>query len=257
MKKDRIAAIVLSLTMGLMLSICSRAWSEEVKVGAGAAPTENVFNKIKEPMEKRTGLKLMLISNGPVAALKDLDKGAVDAASGGLSFADWMALMEKEGYQTVNQKVYQHRVIGRDTIRLLVHKETRVRNLNKEQLKGIFTGKLTNWSQVGGPNVPIVVVYGKQIPGTQSFFQKAIMDGEPYVQSAMEATTAADVKEKVAATPGAVGLGPAAAPDASINSLGLPMAGRPITLITKGAPSPAVAKMLSFIDGEGQQYVSK
>jgi phosphate transport system substrate-binding protein len=66
----------------LMLSSIT-CFAEEIKIGAGAAPTENIFKKIQEPMEKAIGVKLILISNGPSDALKDLDKGAVDAASGG------------------------------------------------------------------------------------------------------------------------------------------------------------------------------
>jgi phosphate transport system substrate-binding protein len=257
MKKDRSIVIIVSLTMSLLLTVCSLAWPEEVKIGAGAAATENILNRIKEPMEKSTGLKLTIISNGPVAAWKDLDKGLVDGAIGGLSFSDWMALMEKEGYKITDAKAYQQREIGRDTIRLILNKNVSVGKLGKQELKEIFTGKVTNWKDVGGPDMPIAVVLGKQIPGTQSFFQAQMMNGEAYLQSAVEATTADDVKRKVAATPGGVGLSPASAPDSSISVQGLPMAGRPITLITRGAPSPAVTKMVNFIEGEGQKYIFK
>lgn len=64
--------------------VTGTALAEEVKVGAGAAATENIFNKIKEPMEKANGVKLTVISSGPVQAVKDLDTGAVEAAVGAL-----------------------------------------------------------------------------------------------------------------------------------------------------------------------------
>lgn len=257
MKKKWGTAMSVSLTICLVLAMRSLGWPEEVRIGAGAAATENIFNRIKEPMEKSIGLKLVLISNGPVDAWKDLDKGVVEAAAGGLSVSDWTALMEKGGYRIANVADYQSREIGRDTVRLLVNKGVSIGKLGKEQLKGIFTGDITNWKQVGGPDLPIVVVLGKQIPGTQKFFQDKIMDGAPYIQSAMEATTAADVKTKIVATPGGAGLGPASAVDITVNEVDLPVAGRPITLITRGAPSPAIMKMLNFLNGEGRNYVFK
>jgi len=247
----------LAICVSLIVCVASAALADEVKVGAGAAPTENVFNKIKEPMEKAVGLKLVLVSNGPVEALKELDQGKVEAATGGLTFQDWMALMEKEGYKISDTGIYKYRVIGKDIIKVITHKDVAVKSLSKEQLKGIFSGNIANWKDVGGPDLPVVVVWGAKIPGTQNVFQKQIMDGEAYTKTVKEAETAADVKDKVSATPGAVGLGPASIIDSSISTPEIPEVGRPITLITKGAPSPAVVKMLEFISGEGQKYIAK
>ncbi|NLI80895.1 MAG: phosphate ABC transporter substrate-binding protein [Deltaproteobacteria bacterium] len=245
------------VTLGVAVLAGTTAMAEEVKVGAGAAPTENIFNKIKEPMEAAVGIKLILISNGPAQALKDLDQGLVDAATGGVTFQDWMAMMEKEGSKVEDPSVYKHRVIGRDLVKVFVHKEIPVKNLTREQLKSIFTGKTTSWREVGGPDIPIVIVFGNKIPGTNGVFQKQIMDGEPYTTQVTETGTAAEVKEKIQATPGGIGLGPVSLTDASINAPEIPEVGRPITLITKGAPSPAVLKMLDYISGEGQKYIAK
>ncbi len=246
-----IAGILLFLSWPL---IC---FSEEVRVGAGAAPSENIFRKIAGPMEKAIGLKLTLIDSGPSEALKDLDKGSVDAASGGVTFEDWMAMMDKEGYKIPDRNAYKYRVIGKDIIKVIVHKDVAVKNLSEEQLLAIFTGKITNWKEVGGSDLPCVVVWGSKIPGTNTVFQKQIMRGAPYTKKVLEATTIIDVKEKVSKTTGAVGLSSAGNIDSSISVPQTPETGRPITLITKGAPSPVVLKMLSFIQGEGQKYVVK
>jgi phosphate transport system substrate-binding protein len=235
----------------------SVAMAEEVKVGAGAAPAENVFEKIMGPMEKATGIKVVLISNGPVQALKDLDKGLVDAAAGGVTFPDWMAMMDKEGYAVPDKAAYKFRVIGKDVVKVLTNKDVAVKNLSKDQLKSIFTGKIANWKEVGGPDKPVVVLLGSKIPGTQAVFQKQIMDGEAYTAQAKEGTTADDLKTKVAAISGAVCLGPMSVVSDATNAPQIPEVGRPITLITKGEPSGAVLKMLDYIRGEGQKYIVK
>jgi hypothetical protein len=109
--------ITLLLSLLFLVTGGISAWGKEVRVGAGAAPTENVFNKVKEPMEKAIGLKLTLIDNGPYEALVELDQGKVDAAAGGLTFADWMSMMEKKGYQVPDRNAYKYRVIGKDLIK--------------------------------------------------------------------------------------------------------------------------------------------
>ena len=143
MNTRRLAVMITPLALCLILASGTRGWAEELKngvgigpfmlaaysssshdsedlkIGAGAAPTENIFNQIKEPMEKSIGLKMAVISNGPVAAWKELDNGTVHAASAGLSFSDWVALMQKEGYRIADQDQYHHWEIGVDSGRVI------------------------------------------------------------------------------------------------------------------------------------------
>lgn len=247
--------LIVGLATVAVWALVSPVSAEEVKVGAGAAPTENVFSRIAEPMEKAIGLKLVLISNGPVEAFQDLDAGKVDAAAGGVPIQDWFSLMESKGYGIADKSQYKHRVIGKDLIKVLVHKDISIKSLSRDQLKDIFTGKTKNWKEVGGPDQVIVVVWGNKIPGTNSVFQKQIMGDAPYITERLEVETAQEVKAKIIATSGAVGLGPLSIVDGSVGVPETPEVGRPIVLITKGAPSPAVLKMLDFISGEGQKYV--
>jgi len=101
------------------------------------------------------------------------------------------------------------------------------------------------------------VVYGAQIPGTNAVFQKQAMNGEAYTKNIKEATNAPDVKEKVKATPGAVGLAPVTLVDDSVAAPKIPEVGRPITLITKGEPSPTVIKMLDYLRGPGKKHLGQ
>lgn len=251
------STLKVAMTLILAGGIATTAWAEEVKIGAGAAPTENVFNKIKEPMAKAIGVEITIISNGPSQALKDLDAGKIAAAAGGLTFPDWMKMMDKEGYAIPDKSAYKSRVIGKDVIKVLTNKDVPVTSLSKEQLAGIFTGKIRNWSAVGGPDMPIVVLLGSKIPGTQAVFKKQIMDGADYTTEMVEGTTAVDLKERVIATSGAICLGPMSVVDATINAPQIPEVGRPITIITKGEPSGTIKKVLDYIRGEGQQYIGK
>ncbi|MFH0726933.1 MAG: substrate-binding domain-containing protein [Pseudomonadota bacterium] len=237
--------------------IVGTAMAEEVKVGAGAAPVENIFERIKVPMEKEIGLSLILNPSGPVQALKDLDAGLIDAAAGGISFQEWIGMMEKDNYSIKDKNVYRHQAIGKDVVKVIIHKEIRIPQLSKDQLTGIFTGKTKNWSDVGGPNLPIIVVTGTKIPGTLKVFQSQIMNQAGYTDQALESTTAEEMKKKVISTPGAVCLGTMSAVDDTIQAPDIPVVWRPITLITKGEPAGSVKKMIDYIKGDGQRYILK
>jgi phosphate transport system substrate-binding protein len=244
-------------SIACFIGLAGIAQAEEVKIGSGAAAIENIFNKIKDPMEKANGVKLNVISSGPVQAVKDLDAGTVEAAVGGMTFPDWMAMMEKEGYAIADKSAYKNRVIGKDVVKVMTNKDVTVSALSKEQLAGIFTGKMKNWKEMGGPDKPIALILGSKIPGTQGVFQKQVLNGEAYAAGAIEGTTAEDLKARVIATPGGVALAAMAQIDSSVNGPSIPEVGRPVTLITKGAPSAGLQKMLDYLGGEGQQHIAK
>ncbi|MCC8992216.1 MAG: substrate-binding domain-containing protein [Candidatus Contendobacter sp.] len=232
--------------------------AEEIKIGGGSAPIENVFKKIQEPFAKAAGMQLVLTSEGPDQAFINVEKGTVDVAAAGLSFESWLDLMKQKGHAITNPKDYKYRVIGRDKIQVLTNKDVAaVKSLTKEQLKGIFTGKISNWKEVGGPDLAIVVVFPAKMTGTNKLWQEKIMDGGEWTKANLqEVAEAADLQKKIAETAGAVGAGPLASQGQSnLHSPETPEVGRPITALTKGAPSPKVQKLFDFVAGEGQKYI--
>lgn len=257
MKLINIKLWIIVMVILTAITLSSLVMAQEIRVGAGAAGTEDIFNKISKPFEKASGIKLILISNGPVEALQELDKGSLDVAVGGISFPEWMEMMEKENYIIADRNAYKHRVIGKDIIKVIVHKENTVRALSREQLKNIFTGKTINWKDVGGKDMPITVVWGSKIPGTNAVFMKQIMDNEAFTKNIQKSTTAAEIKILLTSLAGGVGLGPASIIDETISAPEIPEVIRPITAVTKNAPSLKVLKLFDFILGEGRKYLRK
>lgn len=248
---------------GILAFLCAAlfagaAHAEDVRVGGGAAPIENIFKKIQEPI-KAKGITLTLSDQGPDMAFKDLDAGKVDAAAAGLALNDWFDLMQKKGYEVKDKSIYKQRVVGRDKIRVLMHKDlNKVKSLSKEQLKGIFTGKIKNWKEVGGPDQAVVIVNGTKIPGTVKLWQERIMDKEEYAKG-MDATESVDIALKVKTNKGAISIGSlgGASADEIYAIEDIPDVSRPITVITKGSPSPAVEKVFDFISKDGQKFITR
>jgi len=228
--------------------------AEEIKISGGAAPLNNVFKKIQSAYEASSGNKLILAENGPDLAFIELEKGLIDGASGGVGFEDWMKMMAEKGHPVANPTDYKYRVVGKDIVTVVASKDVTKKELSNDDLKKIFTGAVKNWKDVGGSDLPIKLVLGENIPGTLKVFKKQAMGDAEYAPSTVTgAKTAVDVVAVVAKTPGSIGV---SAKGVDFSAVALPKTeifGRPITFITKGAPSEKVQKMLDFIAKEGKK----
>ena len=80
--------------------------------------------------------------------------------------------------------------IARDAIAVVVGKDNPFRgNLTKAQLRDIYTGKITNWSEVGGANSPIKVYNRSSDSGTQGFFQDEVLLGGRFAADSLNFKT--------------------------------------------------------------------
>ena len=92
------------------------------------------------------------------------------------------------------------------TMAPIVNKDVGVKDLTKQQLIDIFTGKTTNWKEVGGPDEDIVLVTRPTSSGTRATFQKYALDGNEEASNAsMETDDSGVLLQNVTDTKGAIG----------------------------------------------------
>jgi len=96
-------------------------------------------------------------------------------------------------------------LIGKDAIAAIVHKDNPVEALSREQLKGIFSGTITNWSQVGGNDLPIQPYMVKAASATREVFAKYVLKGDNYGDVVKVATPDATMVTTVGREIGAIG----------------------------------------------------
>lgn len=88
---------------------------------------------------------------------------------------------------------------------IVTHKDINVDSLTKEQIQGIFQGKYTNWSQLGGGNLPILVVNRPRSSGTRATFIETIMDGKSEQEGlGTIQDSSGSVEKTISSTPGAI-----------------------------------------------------
>ncbi|MDR0970591.1 MAG: phosphate ABC transporter substrate-binding protein [Lentimicrobiaceae bacterium] len=96
-------------------------------------------------------------------------------------------------------------VIAWDALAVIVNPKNPVSKLTREQLEAIFTGKITNWQQVGGPNQKIVVYSRETSSGTYEFFKESILKNKNYMSSVLSMPATGAIIQSVSQTPGAIG----------------------------------------------------
>ncbi|OGU04841.1 MAG: hypothetical protein A2075_02920 [Geobacteraceae bacterium GWC2_58_44] len=245
-----------SLTTAAVLALSvSLALSSEIKLGGGGASIATVFTPARAAFEKGSGNNLIILQSTPKDGLKQLWKGELDAAVTAVPLDGMIAGAAKDGV-TVDKGALQVVEVGTNRTVVLLHPSNPVASLSKEQLKGLFTGRIGNWKEVGGNDAPVLVVWGKNSPGQNALFTKVILDGEKIISDNLETTDYRGIMETVAANPEAIGIDPLGIADATVKAIKpSPEANSPILLITKGKPSAAVQKLLDFVKTEGKKYV--
>ena len=162
-------------------------------------------------------------------------------------------------------------LIGMDAIAAIVNEKNPLKDLTKEQLKGIFTGKIRNWKKVGGRDSPIRVFIVDRRSATRGVFKKAVLGGEDY-RGAEVVSPDARIVDIIAAHPNAIGqIGFAFfkgknmkvralsidGQEASVDNPKYPVT-RPLYLVTKGQPKGEVKDFIDWARSpEGQEVVKK
>ncbi|MBE6507363.1 MAG: phosphate ABC transporter substrate-binding protein, partial [Methanocorpusculum parvum] len=96
-------------------------------------------------------------------------------------------------------------IVGKDGIALVGHPSNTVSDLSLEQVKAIYQGEITNWKEVGGADLKIVLIGRDSSSGTREFFTEFVLDKEDAAKDMQELNSNGAVAQAVSITPGAIG----------------------------------------------------
>lgn len=95
--------------------------------------------------------------------------------------------------------------IAKDAIAIIVHPKNPVQDLSLIQIRKIFSGKIKNWSEVGGPSRPIILVTREEGSGTREAFQKMVMGNEQISLESLVQDSNGAIRQVVSSDPYAIG----------------------------------------------------
>jgi phosphate transport system substrate-binding protein len=164
--------------------------------------------------------------------------------------------------------------IALDAVCVIVHPSNPVEGLTLEQVKRIFKGEITNWSEVGGPNLKIVVYTRESTSGTYETFESKVMARENITLRALTKTSNGEMVQAISGNPNGIGyVGIGYLPQArdikvlKINGVtptpetvrnGTYPISRFLYMITKGQPEGLAKDFIDFVKSpEGQKIVEE
>lgn len=123
-----------------------------------------------------------------------------------LSFAQSSRPLKPEERQQAEQQGYSLKEIpvAIEGLAIAVHPELAVEALTLTQLQDIYLGRVTNWSQVGGPNLAIAPISRPAAGGTVEFFVNTVLAGNPLPSTVRNASTTTEALRLVSETPGSI-----------------------------------------------------
>ena len=201
MKKKKLFTLVtlFGVAAGLLVGCGNQKSQSNAKQGekitiVGSTALQPLVEKADTQYTSEKGGDITVQGGGSGTGLSQVQEGAVQIGD-----SDVFASQQKgiDSSKLVDHKVA---VVGMAPI---VNKNVAVNNLTMDQLRDIFTGKITNWKQVGGKDQKIVVVNRAKGSGTRTTFEEAVLNGQK-AMSAQEQDSNGTVQKIVTKTPGAI-----------------------------------------------------
>lgn len=159
----------------------------------GSTSMEKVIGFLSEAyMEENSAVKVTYNPTGSGSGIKAVQAGSCDI---GLASRD----LKPEEATDLNGTV-----VAIDGIAMIVNKENPVKDLTIEQIAALYKGEITNWSEVGGADAPVVLIGREAASGTRDGFE-SITDTEDACKYNQELTSTGDVVQTVSSNPNAIG----------------------------------------------------
>ena len=166
----------------------------------------------------------------------------------------------------------QPHIVAMDGIAVIVHPSNQVNRISLTQIKGIYTGKISNWSQLGGSYQKIVVISRDVASGTYECFSKVALKKQRVRPDALLQASNMAVASTVKRTRGAIGYVGLGYLDSRVKALAVegvkpsfetirkntyPIS-RPLFMYTDGKPKGLVKDFIKFVlSMEGQEIVEE
>jgi phosphate transport system substrate-binding protein len=256
------------LAVGLLvLSFATPCFAAKIVV-AGSTTVLPIAQKAAEVyMQKDPSADISVRGGGSGVGISSIIQGTCDVADSSRPIKE----AELDKAVTLGRDIKAH-VIAMDGIAVVVNPRNGVNALNKKQLKDIFTGKISDWADVGGVSGKIVVISRDSSSGTFEAFGELALNKEKVRADALMQASNQAVASTVSRTPeaiGYVGLGfmnegvkplevEGVMPSKESVLTGKYALGRPLFMYTNGVPKGLAKAFIDFIKSDdGQKLVDE
>ena len=196
MKKT--AVCLMATAIGTGLALAKDANTVVVDGSTTVGPIAKAFAEYY--MGKHAEVNITVSESGSGNGAKSLINGACDVAT----MSRPMKNSETKAAQDAGILPIEH-IVAMDGIALIVHPSNPVAGLSIEQVAAIYTGKIKNWKELGGPDKPIVVISRDTNSGTYETFETMVLKGAKLAGSTEYVGSNGAIRQRVMSTEAAIG----------------------------------------------------
>lgn len=195
-----------SLTLGLLLAGLAAAQAGDITMKGSDTLVVLAQKWAEEYMAKNPEAKIQVTGGGSGVGLAALQNKTTDLANSSrkIRAKEIESCIKAFGKRPTEYKV------ALDGLSVYVSADNPVEALSLPQLEAIFTGRIRNWKDVGGPDAPITVYSRENSSGTYEFFKEHVLGGKDFTASAQTMPGTAAVLQAVAKDKHGIGYGGAA-----------------------------------------------
>lgn len=179
----------------LILSACQQTGGQAQQITITGSTSVTPFaEQLAELYEhQHSSTKINIQGLGSSAGIQAAENGTVEIG------------MSSRHLEADEEQALEAVEIARDALAIIVNPSNPTMSLTAEQVRSIFSGEITNWSQVGGPDAPIVIVTREAGSGTYGAFEELVMNSVLPAQRALRQGSNGAVRQIVAEDPNAIG----------------------------------------------------
>ena len=189
---------------GSALTASADESQEEALMGAGAHFAWIVFDALKEDLERATGRETILFGENSMLGVgcNAGIKAAKQNTIGHETFGFVCCPLSDEEIEKKQLIVYP---LAKEPILILTHKSNPVNDLSVQQVKGIFSGKIINWKEVGGEDEPIVLVTRLHCKKRPGHWKTILPNAKEFRQERLNVKSASAMVQRVSDFNAAIG----------------------------------------------------
>ncbi len=242
----QVSTAILAILGTTVLFFGSLSFASELVLAGSTTVQKRILEPSADAILEDTGVQVIVFGINSGRGFASLREGNIRAS---ISSSPLALLLRK--LDLPDDGTYVEHIIQQDSIVPIVNVTNPVSSLSWQQLSDINTGKITNWREVGGPDLPIVVITSQPTAATRIVFRNLVMKKRAYVDTAREVKSTAHEVDLVAKFEGGIGAVSAGfvsrRPGMVVRVIETPEIVRPLSLITKGEPDADVQTVINFL----------
>ena len=186
------------LTIAVSASFSSAIFAQKIKGSDTCLP---LSQKVAEVfMKSRPDATVIVTGGGSGVGISALIEGTTDIAQSSRKIKFDERQKMQQGGKTVKEVVAAY-----DALAIVVHPQNKVTGLTREQLEGVFTGRIKNWKEVGGDDLAIIPYARETSSGTYEFIKEFVLRNRNYMNGILSMPATGAIIQSVSQTRGAIG----------------------------------------------------